>query len=77
MCCRGGGEGGRSTVLFGTAGQQFGVWGKVAVCEPELIEGDVRSEWGVLLRCSRGFLSYACAVGWVIYVFYDEGGELG
>ena len=69
------GEWGGSPVLFGRAGQLFGAGGQVAVCEPELIEGGQRGDWGVLLRCRCGFLSYACAVGWVIHEYHDGGGE--
>ena len=51
--------------------------GQVAVSEPELSESGVRDDWGVLLKCRCKFLSYACAVRWVIHVFHDEGGEFG
>ena len=75
ICCRGV-EGG-SPVLFGRAGQLFYVGEHAAVCAPGLIEGGVRGDWGVLLRCICGFLSYACAVELVIPVFHDGGDELG
>ena len=42
---------GGSPVLLGRAGKLFGVEGQVVVCEPELIEGGVRGDWGVLLKC--------------------------
>ena len=75
MCCRGV-EGG-NPVLFGRGGQLFCVEGQVAVCAPKLFEGGVMGDWCVLLKCICGFLSYACAYGWVIHVFLDEGGGFG
>ena len=75
MCCPEVWKG--SSVLFGRAGQLFGVGEQVAVCEPLLIKGGARGDWAVLLRIRCGFLSNACAVGWVIHVFHYEGGELG
>ena len=51
--------------------------GQLAVCEPDLNEGGVSGDWGVVLRCRCGLLSYACAVEWVLHVFHDEGGGLG
>jgi len=47
------------------------------VCVPELSGGGVGGDWDVLSKYKCGFLSYACALGWVIHVFHDEGGELG
>ena len=75
MCYRGVGKG--ISVLFDRAGQLFGVLEQVAVCELELSEGGIKGDWGFLLKCRCEFLSYACAVGWVIHVFHDEGGVLG
>ena len=54
------GSGGRGLVLFGRAGQLFSVGEQAAVCAPGLIEGGVRGDEGVLLKCICGFLSYAC-----------------
>ena len=34
----------------------FRCGGQVAVCEPEMIEGGVMGDWGVLLRCRCEFL---------------------
>ena len=64
---------GGNPVFFGRAGQLICVGGQFV----ELIKGGVMEDWCVLLRCICGFLSYICAVKWVIHVFHDEGGQLG
>ena len=72
MCCRG--RGNWCPLLIGEAGQLFGVGEQVAFCVPDLCGGNVGGDWNVLLRCKCVFLLYACAVGWVRYVFQEGGG---